>query len=178
MYQGYYFSSGKVRHLFIEPVRFTDVVYLKLKVIGSDEPFALFVQRTSDLRPWLPIEEIERMSKMIRQLIKEKRADTGVNIVAEDEWLRSLAPQLHELLTVSIKDQGKVYEPGGLFLYASCGTWCASFSNRELKFKRRGEGVTIEAAILDLENRLGKGEEPPAPTASRTRGGKNGQEVP
>lgn len=100
------------------------------------------------------------MSKLIERLIEEKQADTGKSIVAHDDDLSDLAPLVHELCTTAIRKKGRKYDPAGVFIYASQGSWYAQVTSKSLDFRRRGEGGTIREALADLEKRMGKmGEE-------------------
>lgn len=157
-------------NVFLRTVAYTDCTFCLLYTPGADGPFALFVSLTG-LVPQLVEERIRYMSKLIRDLVKQRKADTGVSVEADDEWLRSIAPTIHELLTTLLKDEGTVYEPAGLFLYAAQGSWCASLSNRKLRFKRRAEGPTIEAALRELEARVGQEEREGDAARSRSRKG-------
>lgn len=158
MFQGWWHRPrGRPTNVFLRSLAFVDCTFCLLYTPGSEGPFAVFVGLTG-LVPVEVTERIEFMSKLIRDLVKAKKADTGVSIEADDEWLRSIAPTVHELLTTLLKDEGTIYEPAGLFLYAAQGTWCASLSNRKLRFKRRGEGHTVEEALKSLESKIG-GEE-------------------
>lgn len=167
MFQGWWHRPrGRPMNVFLRSVAFTDCTFCMLHLPGEEGPFAMFVALTG-LVPQLVEERITYMSKIIRDLVKQRKADTGVSIEADDEWLRSIAPTVHELLTTLLKDEGAVYEPSGLFLYASQGTWCASLSNRKLRFKRRAEGVTIEGALRELEAKVGQ--EAPEGDSARSR---------
>lgn len=171
MFQGWWHRPrGRPTNVFLRSVAFTDCTFCLLHTPGAEGPFAMFVGLTG-LIPSLVEERIAFMSKLIRDLVKQKKADTGVSVEADDEWLRSIAPTVHELLTTLLKDEGAVYEPAGLFLYASQGTWCASLSNRKLRFKRRAEGATIEAALRELEAKVGQEEKEGDAARSRHRKG-------
>lgn len=154
MFHGWWYRpNGRPLNVFLRSIPYTDCTFSLLYQPGREWPFAIHACVTSQLSYELT-RRIKQMSNLIRHLVKAKKADTGMSIEADDEWLRNLAPTVHELLTTSLKDEGTVYEPAGLFLFASQGTWCASLSNRKLRFKRRAEGHTIEEAIRQLESKM------------------------
>src|SRR5262249_1127697 len=108
--------GGRDRRMYLSrPFRYVDVTFVGLYEPGEQWPFGLMAMRTADVDQIDSLKGVELMSKLIARMIREKKADADIQIVANDEWMRELAPTLHELLTTATKDAGRRYEPFTFF---------------------------------------------------------------
>lgn len=129
-------------------------IILTFTCVGATGPFACVWLSEWD---WSLLKiRRRRLARMdiLKQLLAKRRAQQERAIEATDEELADLVPIVHEIMTKVLRDDKKVYEPAGLFIYAKDGLWHASLSHRKLELKWRGAGDTFKQALAALQDAI------------------------